>query len=638
MRTHFLVICLIFISLSAWSQGFSPDLTAESCGTDQHHAFLMKNNPAYRAGFLQQKAVLDSIKRAPADIHRYQPQLYTIPVVVHVINLGEQVGYQSNISDQQIHDAIAGLNERYANVNGKGVDIEISFCLANRTPDGCPSSGINRVDGSIIPGYRENGVTWDGSCGVDETAIKDLSKWPTWEYYNIWVVNNICGSVAGYAYYPNGNEYDGTVIEYTSMKYDVGVLAHEIGHGLNIKHTFSGDDEGCPANNDCMEDGDEICDTPPHRRNDCSNNNPCSSQGIWANTLYNWMSYCFPSFQQGRFTADQRERMYEALSVNPRATLLTSPACSNEVNMQITSDASILCPYDTRTLSAIPAGGYFAVASGSGYVQGNILTVTGGTKIVVEYILNEEACSSSVFQDIPVKPVPIPNVKSDEDTLCIGQKTLLQGKPAGGNYAVISGPGEIDSNLLIAEDAGLIKVSYEKLFSGCVLRDTHVVTSFALPNPKVEQLTETELFVAPTNSNVQWLRCDLDYEPVPGATSDTLQVFTSGSYAVESFIGSCRDTSDCLIVELTATHEEQETSPVRIYPNPVHDIFFIDGIVDVENTQVIMYDMRGIPVSITTHREQNRLAIRTSMLASGVYILQINGDRSERSLFRVIKL
>jgi hypothetical protein len=72
-----------------------------------------------------------------------------------------------------------------------------------------------------------------------------------------------------------------------------------------------------------------------------SNGNPCSSEGIWANTLYNWMSYCFPSFQQGRFTADQRERMYEALSVNPRATLLTSPACSNEVNMQITSDASI---------------------------------------------------------------------------------------------------------------------------------------------------------------------------------------------------------------------------------------------------------------------------------------------------------
>jgi hypothetical protein len=75
MRTHFLITCLIFISLSAWSQGFSPDLTAESCGTDQHHAYLMKNNTAYRAGFLKQKAVLDSISGHPlmfiVNFHHY---------------------------------------------------------------------------------------------------------------------------------------------------------------------------------------------------------------------------------------------------------------------------------------------------------------------------------------------------------------------------------------------------------------------------------------------------------------------------------------------------------------------------------------------------------------------------------------
>jgi hypothetical protein len=287
---------------------------------------------------------------------------------------------------------------------------------------------------------------------------------------------------------------------------------------------------------------------------------------------------------------------------------------------------------------AIPPGGYFVVASGSGYVQGNILTATGGTKLVVEYIINEEACSSSVYQDIPVKPVPIPNLKSDDDTLCIGQKTLLKGKPAGGNYAVISGPGEIDSNLLTADDAGLIRLSYERLFSGCVLRDTHVVTSFALPDPEVEQITGNKLTVTLSNGNIQWLRCDLDYLPVPGATTDTLEVTTSGSYAVESFIGSCRDTSDCMIVELTATEDEQETSVVRIYPNPVNDVFFIEGITDEEKANVTLYDMQGVPVSITTHQEQNRLAIRTSMLVSGVYILQVHGDRTERSLFRIIKL
>lgn len=634
MRTLFLLISLVIIALQAQAQ----TTLDQACGFDEHHAYLMKKDPDYRKRFLQQKAILDSIKRAPADIHRQQPPLYTIPVVVHVINLGEAVGYQSNISDQQIYEALDGLNERYANVNGKGTDIQLSFCLANRDPNGCPTSGINRVDGSVVPGYRENGVTWDGSCGVEEEAIKDLSKWPTWDYYNIWVVNNICGSIAGYAYYPNGNEYDGTIIEYTSMKYDVGVLAHEIGHGMNIKHTFDGDKEGCPANDDCLEDGDEICDTPPHRRNDCGSSNPCSSEGIWANTVKNWMSYCFPDFDEGRFTPDQRDRMHEALSVNPRASLLNSQGCSNDVNMQITSDDNIMCPNDSRILSAMPAGGTFVVASGSGYIQGNVLTVTGGTKLVVEYIINEESCSSSVYQEIPVKPVPIPNLKSDSDTLCVGQETILQGKPAGGDYTVISGPGEIDSNMLIAEDAGVITLLYERLFSGCVLRDTHVVSSFTLPYPEIVQLSENVLSANAEAGSIQWLRCDLDYEHVTGATDVDLQVTSSGSYAVESFIGTCRDTSDCVQVELTATHEEKENNSFQIYPNPVADVFYVSGFEMTEQVSVTLYDMRGKPVPVMINMEQGRYAVHVSSLASGVYVLQMDTAKSGRMVARIVRI
>jgi hypothetical protein len=66
--------------------------------------------------------------------------------------------------------------------------------------------------------------------------------------------------------------------------------------------------------------------------------------------------------------------------------------------------------------------------------------------------------------------------------LCaLGQTTTLQGFPAGGTYAVISGPGTIDGNILMAEDAGMIELLYEKMQSGCIIRDTHVVESFALP-------------------------------------------------------------------------------------------------------------------------------------------------------------
>jgi len=640
MRTlSFLFICLIFINLQIQAQGTFLEPVEQNCGSDEHHAYLMKSDPAYKARYTQQKAILDSIKRAPHALERQQPPIYTIPVVVHVIHLGEQIGSQSNISDKQIQDAITGLNERYANINGVGTDIEINFCLANRDPNGCPTSGINRVDGSIIPGYREEGITWSGDCGVDEVLIKDLSKWPTWDYYNIWVVHDICGSIAGYAYYPNGGEYDGTVIDIVSMKYESGVLAHEIGHGFNLKHTFSGDDNNeCPINDDCLEDGDEICDTPPHRTNDCGTNNPCSSEGIWLNSKYNWMSYCFPAFELGRFTEDQRTRMRDALAIDPRASLLSSLACSNEVNMAITSDGSILCPHEGRVLTAVPEGGYFVIASGAGYIQGNVLTATGGTEIVVEYIIDQGNCTSSVYQAIKVKPIPNSLLKSAEDTLCTGQTTTLQGFPSGGTYAVISGPGAIDGNLLMAEDAGMIELLYEKMQSGCIIRDTHIVESFALPVTDIAPLSDDVLTAIPDTGTFQWVRCDLDYETVPGATEAIYQVSTSGSYAVVSVIGICRDTSDCIEVELTATHDNNVNDDIRIYPNPVKDVFYLDGNFNPKEVMVTITDMRGVPMDAKINLGQNRIEFNLSSLMAGVYVLHLDVKGKGRFVYRVVKL
>ena len=37
------------------------------------------------------------------------------------------------------------------------------------------------------------------------------------------------------------------------------VVTHEMGHYLGLFHTFQG---GC-KNDDCLQDGDRVCDTPP---------------------------------------------------------------------------------------------------------------------------------------------------------------------------------------------------------------------------------------------------------------------------------------------------------------------------------------------------------------------------------------
>src|SRR5262249_227775 len=159
------------------------------------------------------------------------------------------------------------------------------------------------------------------SCGgADEFAIKDLSRWPVSDYYNIWVVKAICGGWAGWAYYPWGGAYDGASIAYNYMTSGSAVAAHEVGHGFFLYHPFEGDagNAQCPADADCLTQGDRICDTQPHKQGDCGTTNSCTGSGTFDNSRYNYMSYCGT---QDRFTADQKARVQATLMSPPRASL-----------------------------------------------------------------------------------------------------------------------------------------------------------------------------------------------------------------------------------------------------------------------------------------------------------------------------
>ena len=119
-------------------------------------------------------------------------------------------------------------------------------------------------------------------------SVKDLSKWPVADYYNIWVVNKIyqtdcMGQWGGYANYPGSSAYNGTVIRSSSMSATSTVLPHELGHAFGLRHTFNGDanNTSCPLDSICTNQGDFVCDTPPHKQSDCGATNPCTTEGIW---------------------------------------------------------------------------------------------------------------------------------------------------------------------------------------------------------------------------------------------------------------------------------------------------------------------------------------------------------------------
>jgi hypothetical protein len=324
----------------------------EPCGTDAVHQHMMQADEQYRSQIENLEAqvnfMIEKREKSAAVVHM-------IPVVVHVIHLGEPVGTGTNISDAQIQGAIDGINNRWRNYIGNGVDMEVQFCLAPLDTAGNPSSGIVRVNGSGVPNYSTMGINANnpGCGGADETAIKNLSRWSVSDYYNIWVVYAICGGWSGWAYYPWGAPNDGASIRYSSMTGASTIPAHELGHGFFLYHTFEGDggNSYCPQDSVCANNGDRVCDTQPHKQSDCGAANPCTGSGTWDNSRYNYMSYCSGL---DRFSQGQKTRVQATLSVQPRASLLLNAICpGTSVPEYLTTDIISVYPNPVTSLLTI---------------------------------------------------------------------------------------------------------------------------------------------------------------------------------------------------------------------------------------------------------------------------------------------
>jgi len=250
-----------------------------------------------------------------------------IPVVFHVIhNNGPE-----KISVAQCVSAVEALNRDFRRQYGTrggsmGVDTEIEFSLATFDANGFPTSGVNYIQSSLTNHNMAN-----------DAALKQLIIWDTQRYLNIWTVKEIGGgggngTVLGYAYYPGSPQYlDGIVIRADCIGskeiYQQGIyfgdntynrtLTHEVGHYLNLPHTFDG---GC-INNDYIDD------TPPaanpnfgavKRINSCNNDVGTDVP----DQVRNYMDYA-SDFVADMFTEGQKQEMQTALSTY-RATLISN--------------------------------------------------------------------------------------------------------------------------------------------------------------------------------------------------------------------------------------------------------------------------------------------------------------------------
>ena len=300
----------------------------EYCLTHKKHAALLQNT-SYVKGLAIAEAEYAEVAKKGTD---QKGTIYTIPVVFHVLHFN---GVE-NISDEQILNALAILNRDYrkqnadtANVHpdfqGMPADIEIEFKLATIAPNGQCFSGITRTFSPMS--YQGD----DGGDQVDAIVAGNNvynGQWPGNRYLNFFVCGEI-GGAAGYTYKPsnwgatsmqNGiwilHDYVGAIG--TGSVGASRALTHEVGHWLNLDHTWGGNNN--PGNTTSCSTDDQVQDTP-----NCIgvtacllNSNTCDSDNnYWGfnirDNVENYMDY---SYCSKMYTEGQRTRMRAALQVS----------------------------------------------------------------------------------------------------------------------------------------------------------------------------------------------------------------------------------------------------------------------------------------------------------------------------------
>ncbi|TDD30451.1 zinc metalloprotease [Kribbella turkmenica] len=219
----------------------------------------------------------------------------TVPVYFHVVTDGST----GALTKAQISAQITVLNKTFAGAEG-GDDTGFSFRLA----------GVTRTDNAAW--------FYAGPGGTNEHSMKRSLHTGGPGDLNLYSTTAGAG-LLGWAYLPDivtkpGQAYlDGVVVDWesflgTSTRYagafDQGeTTTHEVGHWLNLEHTFYG---GCSAHGDFVED------TPAQKTpsSGCPvGKDTCKAPGL--DPIHNYMDYSFDSCYT-QFTPGQSQRMADS--------------------------------------------------------------------------------------------------------------------------------------------------------------------------------------------------------------------------------------------------------------------------------------------------------------------------------------
>lgn len=647
----------------------------EKCLTDSYNAELLETNPDMMGSEAFRLNLEQRIENARNNGNNMV--VVDIPLVIHVLHNGEPIGSGPNITDAQVLSQVTVMNEDFRNMVGTpgqstagGVDVEVNFVMAQQTPNGCPTNGINRVN-----------ICQDGT---DQAAVNSWKAQTIWNrdlYMNMWsskYVGDLAG-ILGFAQFPGGpantdgvsaghtffgsSDYDDGTFN-TAPPYDKGrTMTHEVGHYLGLFHTFQG---GCAG-------GDSVADTPAVD----SPNFGCPTGHVSCgdvDMIENYMDYT-DDLCMNTYTAGQKTRV-QAVLASSRVSLTTSngatpPAsvatdaeivfesaavsCGTELSATVVitnwgtstlSSATINYDIDGGTPSSYNWTGSLAYGASDSITLPTITSTAGDHDINVSVAASGDAraCNNSDSNCFTLTATAgacasVANTTYATSTTDViindGATDILSnldtGKPSGyTNYAADNSVAVPDmmqgSNYTLSTSINTdgaytcVTTAWIDWNQNCTFDDSELY-SLGSANNVADGLTTNSPFAitVPTDAII-------------GTT--TMRVTTK--YASAS--GPCENSHDAEVedyavnVLASLSVDEFGLSGVSIFPNPANNVINIKGL-ETTLINVEVYTVTGQKVISTS---TNLETINVSTIASGVYFLKLNADDAAKT-FKFIK-